>query len=175
MFFRYINRNIKIYLMRLVLLLFFIAVSYFSYGQEDYYTEDYVYQENIKSVKFFANNNPLSYPISNVNSTTPLYLSFDDIDGDSKDYYYKLVHCDMNWEISNLEENDYIEGYNGEEIKNKQNSSFTLLQYTHYRLRLPNENTKWIISGNYLLIIYDENDNMKMSTILHSVYNLNIQ
>jgi len=146
--------------MRVFIAILFLFAFGFANSQEDFYHEDYVYQENIKSVKFFAGNNPLSYPVSNL-SGIPLYFEFDDIDGDSKNYYYKIVHCDMDWNISDeISEDDFLDGFNGEEIKDSKSSSFTLLQYTHYRLRLPNENTKWLLSGNYLLIVYDENDDV---------------
>ncbi len=141
---------------------FFLALLFtdIGFGQQDFYFEDYTYQENIKSVKFYAGNNPLSYPVSNLNGTV-LHFEFDDLDGDNKNYYYKIIHCDMDWNVSkDIEENDFLEGFNGEEIKNSFSSSFTLLQYTHYRLRLPNENTKWLLSGNYLLVVYDENEDV---------------
>ena len=144
--------------MRSILIALFLFIIGYLYSQTDYYTEDYVYVENIKSAKLYAGNNPLNFPVSDIYGTPALYLSFDDIEGDAKDYYYSIIHCDRNWEISDLEETDYLSGFNREEIKNKTNSSFTLLQYTHYSLRLPNANTKWIISGNYILIIFDEND-----------------
>ena len=82
-------------------LLFLLGLVYINigFGQEDFYHEDYIYQENIKSVKFYATNNPLSYPVSNL-SGIPLYFEFDDIDGDNKNYYYKILHCDMDWNIS---------------------------------------------------------------------------
>ncbi len=143
--------------MRFLLLLSVLLSFVPSFGQDNFYFEDYVYMQNIKSVKFFAGNNPLSFPVSNL-SGTPLHFEFDDLDGDSKDYYYKIIHCDRNWSPSDLDESDYLFGFNGEEIVNKKNSSFTLLQYTHYSLRLPNKNMKWKISGNYLLVIYDDDD-----------------
>lgn len=140
------------------LLIAFIS-AFYSFSQEINRTDDYVYVENIKSVKFFAGNNPLSYPISNLEGNIPLYFEFDDTDGDSKSYYYKIVHCDMNWNISsNLNESDFLSGYNGVEIRNIENSVFTLRQYTNYRLKLPNKDIRWIISGNYILAVYDEND-----------------
>jgi len=129
-------------------------------GQDDYYNYDYVYVDNIASVKFYAGNNPLAYPITTVRGNPPLILKFDDLEADSKDYFYKIIHCDSDWQASNLEEEDYLDGFNGEEISDKTDSKFTLTQYTHYRLVLPNENTRWTISGNYLLIIYDDDDNV---------------
>ncbi len=144
--------------MRSSFLVSFLLISVLVYSQTDYYTEDYVYTKNIKSVKFFAGNNPLNYPVSNISGNPRLFLSFDDLDADNKDLYYSIIHCDKDWNISNLEEPDFLDGFNREEIKNKSNSTFTLKQYTHYSLSLPNSNTRWLISGNYILIVFDEND-----------------
>ena len=131
-----------------------------SFSQEIIQTNDYVFVENIKSVKFFAGSNPLSYPVSNLEGSIPLYFEFDDTDGDSKSYFYKIIHCDMNWNVSDLNESDFLNGYNGVEIQNVENSVFTLRQYTNYKLRLPNKDVSWSISGNFVLVVYDDNDDI---------------
>jgi hypothetical protein len=141
--------------------IFFIALFSFlvltAFSQEIYRTDDYVYVENVKSVKFYAGQNPLSFPISDINGSVPLRFEFDDLDGSYYRYYYKIVHCDMNWEISDLNESEYIRGYNGIEIRNYENSTFTIQQYTNYKFTIPNRDLRWAISGNYLLVVYDEN------------------
>lgn len=141
-----------------IIALFFILFSQKIYSQTISNTSDFVYVANIKSVKFYSSSNPLTYPISDMSGSISLNFSFDDLDGDTKSYYYKIVHCDMDWNISDLNESEYIQGFNGVEIKNVTNSEFTLKQYTHYNLRLPNNDIKWLISGNYLLVVYDDQD-----------------
>lgn len=126
-------------------------------SQEIYRTDDYVYVENVKSVKFYAGSNPLSFPISDINGSVPLRFEFDDLEGSYFRYYYKIVHCDMNWAVSDLNESEFIRGYNGVEIRNYENSSFTIMQYTNYKFTIPNRDLQWTISGNYLLVVYDEN------------------
>ncbi|MBT8253503.1 MAG: DUF5103 domain-containing protein, partial [Bacteroidia bacterium] len=64
--------------------------------------------------------------------------------------------CDRNWNPSDIDEVDYLDGFNGEDIKSVEFSSGQIIPYTHYTLRLPNEDVQWRLSGNYLLIIYDE-------------------
>lgn len=132
-------------------------------SQEIYRTDDYVYVENVKSVKFYAGSNPLSFPITDINGSIPLRFEFDDLDGSYYRYYYKIVHCDMNWEVSDLNESEFIRGYNGVEIRNYENSSFTINQYTNYKFTIPNQDLQWIISGNYLLVVYDENRDILIS------------
>jgi hypothetical protein len=146
---------------KICVILFFSILAIQTFSQDISRTDDYVFVENIKSVKFFAGNNPLSFPVSDLDGNIPLIFEFDDTDGDSKSYYYKIVHCDMDWNISsNLNESDFLSGYNGVEIRNIENSVFTLTQYTSYRIRIPNQDIRWTISGNYLLVVYDENEDI---------------
>ncbi|MGE5357103.1 MAG: DUF5103 domain-containing protein [Deltaproteobacteria bacterium] len=149
--------------LRSFLLIFTVFYSSYVFTQDISRSDDYVFVSNIRSVKFYAGNNPLSYPLSDLSGSIPLFFEFDDTDGDSKSYYYKIVHCDMDWKISELNESDFLSGFNGVEIKDPVNSSFTLTQYTHYKLRLPNKDVRWSVSGNFLLVVYDDNDEIVIS------------
>ncbi|MEZ4908798.1 MAG: DUF5103 domain-containing protein [Saprospiraceae bacterium] len=147
----------KIYIF--IIMLVFTVIN--SYGQIVTSTEDYVYDPDIKSVKFYAGSNPLSYPVSDLSGSISLSLDFDDISGYFRSYYYKIIHCDMDWNISkNINESDYLRGYNDIEIKDYDNSNLTLFQYVNYQLSLPNSDTRWSISGNYILVIYDEDEDV---------------
>ena len=85
-----------------------------------------------------------------------LELSFDDLKGDQKDYYYKLELMTHDWKKSNLIANQYIEGFQSNIIFNVENSFNTFQNYTHYSVQFPNQNTRITKSGNYLLSVLDE-------------------
>jgi len=85
-----------------------------------------------------------------------LELSFDDLEGDQKDYYYKLELMTHDWKKSNLIANQYIEGFQSNIIFNVENSFNTFQNYTHYSVQFPNQNTRITKSGNYLLSVLDE-------------------
>lgn len=85
-------------------------------------------------------------------------LSFDDLNADETDYYYKIIHCDFNWKPSNLSASEYINGFDSDRIRNYENSFNTLQPYTHYEVTFPNEYTKLKISGNYIIKVLNEDD-----------------
>ena len=119
---------------------------------------DRVYLDNIVSIKFHINGLLLSYPIIDRNSGAKLQLSFDDLDGDVKDYFYTIQHCDMNWQPSALTEMEYIDGFIEERINDFQFSFKTFWPFTHYTLTLPNRDMRWTQPGNYILKVYDDTD-----------------
>lgn len=128
---------------------------------EDVHNYDYVYQENIRSVQFHLDGLLLTYPIIDLNSSATLALSFDDLDADVKDYTYQLIHCDRDWQPSQLNTMDYIQGFPEELVDNFQYSFKTVTPFTHYRLYLPNNDMRWTISGNYLLVVYEDEGDKK--------------
>ncbi|WP_075344356.1 type IX secretion system plug protein [Tenacibaculum agarivorans] len=89
---------------------------------------------------------------------TVLQLSFDDLDGDNKEYLYKIEHMTYDWKSSNLQSNQYIDGFDQNYIIDVTNSFNTLQGYTHYRVQIPNQNTRITQSGNYLISVINEDD-----------------
>jgi hypothetical protein len=49
-------------------------------------------------------------------------------------------------------------GYKEGEIRDYEFSSGTYQDYIHYKLSIPNEEVKWNISGNYVLVIYESGE-----------------
>lgn len=127
-------------------------------AQDDFLYEDHVYLPNVKTVKLHHQGLYTSNPVIDLNSKGKLVLSFDDILGGDITYSYRVIHCDRNWNPTELDFSDYMEGFNDGEIEQWQYSSGTKVDYTHYRLTLPNDDVEWRISGNYLLIVTDEDE-----------------
>ncbi|CAM1334133.1 DUF5103 domain-containing protein [Tenacibaculum aestuariivivum] len=112
--------------------------------------------QNIKTVqlrpKYNTNQFAAITQLGNV-----LELSFDDLDANSKEYQYKIEHMTYDWKPSRLSSNQYINGFNQNEITNITNSFNTLQPYTHYSVTIPNQNTIITKSGNYLISVLNEN------------------
>ncbi|MFB0925944.1 MAG: DUF5103 domain-containing protein, partial [Vicingaceae bacterium] len=129
------------------------------YALENYIRyDDYIYDDSIKTVLLHKLGSQMSYPIINIRAKELIKLSFDDLRRDNSIYNYTVIHCNANWEPSNLEQNEYIEGFFEDELFDFEYSSNTDLYYTHYNLTLPNENMKMTLSGNYIIKVYKVND-----------------
>ncbi len=120
--------------------------------------DNYIYEDYIKSVSFTHSRVKTSHPIIDFGSRFQgsLKLSFDDLEGGYKTYIYRIIHCDKDWYPSEIDEIEYLDGFNYEEIEDYAYSANSYSEYTHYDLYLPNDDINWTISGNYLLAIYDE-------------------
>lgn len=128
----------------------FIA-SGFIYGQiEELNPPNY-----IKSITFKSNSSDLGeLPIIQLGET--FYLEFDALVSDEPDFYYKIEHCDYNWKPSVLVKPEFLLGVDNFRIQDYTNSFNTFQMYSHYRLSIPNQQTKRLkVSGNYIISIYD--------------------
>ncbi|MEC4115457.1 type IX secretion system plug protein [Myroides phaeus] len=109
----------------------------------------------IKSAAFMENNRAVNPFFKLGNSFT---IAFDDLYGDESNYYYRVKAYDYDWKPSKLKQIDYIDGMDNQRILNYENSYNTLQPYTHYRLTLPNSMYRITKSGNYVLEIYNADD-----------------
>ena len=85
-----------------------------------------------------------------------LTLRFDDLNADEAYYYYTIQHANADWTVSELFKSEYISGFDDVRIRNISNSSATIQSYTHYALNIPNRDTDIISSGNYVLSVFDD-------------------
>lgn len=119
--------------------------------------DDYTYDDSIKSVLLYNKRSVLSYPILPINGNEALELSFDDLRREYKIYYYQIQHCNANWTPSELMKNEYIDGFIESEIEDYKLAFSTDIYYTHFKVTFPNRDMKITKSGNYIVMVYEEN------------------
>ncbi|QLG44341.1 type IX secretion system plug protein [Costertonia aggregata] len=116
--------------------------------------------ENIKSIVFKGPTDD-QFPLVQLGES--ISLEFDDILAIEQDYYYKIIHCDYDWTPSELLKSQYLKGVDNQRIIDYGNSYNTLQPYSNYRLTLPNENVGFKVSGNYLIEIYNIDNELQFS------------
>lgn len=133
---------------------FMPVLSQNSYEDPEGLLREMVLDHSVATVQLYRQGWPMSYPVIRLSGDVPLVLEFDDLSKEQPTFTYRVIHCNADWRPSDLSEMDYLEGYPDNEIRNSTPSFSTYFNYLHYSLEIPNENTRLMISGNYLLVVY---------------------
>ena len=115
---------------------------------------------NIKTVSFVQSNENV-VPIFKLGDG--FQFQFDDLYGNEANYYFEIVHCDYDWNPTDIPKTEYMTGFDGQRIQEYENSINTLQIYSHYKLPIPNQYMQLRISGNYILKILDESKDVVFS------------
>ena len=148
----------------LLLALFSGLVCLAQSEQDDYFKdnrtlyEDHTYLSTIKTVLLHREGNPMSIPLIMLGADEKLQLSFDDLSGGDDVYEYTFTHCTAEWQASNLQNTDYLQGFLSDRITTISYSFNTNQRYSHRTLLFPNESIQLTKSGNYLLLVYRNGD-----------------
>ena len=130
----------------------------------------------IKTITFKSNTNQSELPILTLNER--LYLEFDVLSPDEDDYYYIIEPYNYDWTKSNLMKSEYLKGLDNLRIVNYENSFNTYQIYSNYRLQIPNKQTRLKVTGNYLIKIFDEDDEIVFSRkfmVYENLANIGVQ
>ena len=142
---------------RLVFLLFVLCqlsiVSCLLAQQNQVFSNDY------RSLQLSVEGDPLLPPVLDMTKHQHLNIEFDEMSHDYHRLIYRIEHCNADWTpTEGLFESDYLAGFNDQPIEDYENSFNTTQLYTHYRLTLPNSETRMLLSGNYRVTIFDDED-----------------
>lgn len=160
----------------LLLLLLFASIFSKAMAQpkaEDVRLEDFIYQENIKTVLLYPSTDQADDPrrligpaVIPLDSERPLVLEFDDLTADYRGFRAKLIHCNADWTKSVLSDIEYTYEFNDNAITDYRQSFSTKVPYYHYRFEVPRVK----VSGNYVLVVYSERERKVVATRRFMVY-----
>jgi hypothetical protein len=164
-------RNKLIAVFQVILLTIGIIQS--AQSQDDTYystgfirNDNTVYRENIQTVLLYKAGFELSPPIIQLLSDDQLILSFDDLDGEYKQYRYTLMHCDAFWNKSDLQPMEYLNGFLDDFVDDYTYSFNTMVPYVNYVVAFPNEDIRITKTGNYIVRVFlgsDEDENVVLT------------
>jgi len=145
----------------LVVLLKFLFFQ-ISYGDD--YTfidfEDKIYKAGIQTVHFEyvkeGVRQSIGYPYIQLGSSESLDLHFDELGTEDFYYSYTIIHCQADWSPSRLSPYEYIDGFSEDDVSDYSYSYNTSIDYVHYRVSVPSIGMSPKVSGNYLLVVYED-------------------
>jgi len=125
-----------------------------------------IYDPQVKSLQAVVNNDWLSPPVMRLNGNDVLNIGFDELSHDYHRYIYRLERCEADWTPSTeLFESEWLEGFNDNVLDDYERSVNTVVPYTHYWLKIPNDRVRLTLSGNYRLHISDEDSGTDVLTV----------
>ena len=120
----------------------------------------------IKTLQVYPEHDITGFPLLELGSDHRLVVSFDDMVFSERTFYYKIVHCDRNWQRSLLGEMEYYDGFTINRIDDVDLSQNTLTNYTNYRFSIPREGDSFKVSGNYAVLISDDSSFDKVDAVV---------
>lgn len=125
----------------------------------DYYEhtfENTAFDVNVKTVRLYKMNWEQGDPVIALGSGEQLEMHWDVLNAPITNFQYRIIHCNKDWKMSNLNEMEYLDGFNDNYVNYYENSFNTFQNFTHYAVAFPNDQIDFKKSGNYAVIIYPE-------------------
>lgn len=139
-----------------VLFNFVVLINWLLPAQDVYTTQ--IFSPNIRTLQIKINGDPLSLPILKLGGTDVLECSFDEMSHERHSYSYEIIHCNADWKASYLSTSEYLQGFSRGYIDNYALSVNTTFLYTHYSFILPNGGVNFLVSGNFVVRIFEDNN-----------------
>ena len=133
-----------------------MVIAAMAQGRVD--TRVHIFDNNVRSLKVCLASNMYIPPVLMMNSDDCLVVNFDYIDYDVHYLRYSVTHCNADWQPSQLVESEYVSGFNYADIDDYAPSEATYVHYYNYQFMLPNADMEFLVSGNYLLSVYEQDN-----------------
>jgi len=106
----------------------------------------------------------MQQPVVVLDSDDYVTVSFDYFSHEYHRLCFHLEHCNADGSPSDLMQSEYMDGFNDQPIDYYLNSLNTTFLYTHYAVDFPNDNVSLKVSGNYRVLVYDEESDAAASS-----------
>ena len=118
-----------------------------------------IFGGNVRTLTLTVDDDPTLPPYLAFGGRQYIDIEWDEMSHDYKRYRYHIDHCDWDWNVTDdIFESDFLEGLNDQLIEDFEKSFNTTQIYTHYRLRVPSKEIRLRLSGNYRVLIYEEDE-----------------
>lgn len=114
-------------------------------------------------MRCYYNGNEIAAPVMLLAKGEQVKLEFDVLTDDIPDLFYTVLHCNADWSVSMLNDFEYLDGFAENSLRNYDFSRNTVVSYIHYEQLIPNEDINLTRSGNYLIVVFDENDSLYLT------------
>jgi len=120
--------------------------------------EDRTYSPTVRTVQFFKKGFTLAPPVLDLTAQEPLVLRFDDLQPNTENLSYSIVHCDADWRPSDLMTAQYLQGAPYDAVPGPSSSFNTLQNFLEYEVEVPNALMRPTVSGNYVIKVFRSGD-----------------
>jgi hypothetical protein len=114
--------------------------------------------DHIKTILFYRSNQELSLPVLFHQEDEKLTLRFDYIGEPEENYSYSVTACSYDWKLNEISDHLYLDGFNDNLVENSYSSFNTTKYYKHYMTEVPSPDMEILVSGNYILRVYESSD-----------------
>lgn len=119
---------------------------------EETYTA--IFDTSFRTLKMWNPDDFMGAPVIRLGSEDRLWLTFDQLAYEREELAASIVHCNADWQPSALQETEYLDSFNFEDIEDFGYSTNTFQHYVNYRVEIPSEKLRPTKSGNYLLKVF---------------------
>jgi len=124
------------------------------FAQKTFRTD--VFSPIIQTLQLKANGDWLRPPVINLESSDYIEICFDEFSANQTRFTYSVIHCNADWTKSSLTTGEYMTGFQNQLLHDYEPSFNTTMDYVHYKQHFPNDDVRFLVSGNYAILISEE-------------------
>lgn len=118
-----------------------------------------IFNPSCRTLTVEVNGDRLAPPVITAdNPSETLTVGFDILSDEREYLRYSIYHCDADWSLSNITDNEVFDGFNLGDVTDYAFSRATGVHYIHYSITVPNDEFQFRLSGNYLMRVFPEDN-----------------